>query len=67
MAAEYGWSERFIRYQLPLARVIVYHHCIQFGNPYVWTVKPPRYLPRLSAEDIRAIVLEPEHIDLSDE
>ena len=35
-----GWSEEFIIWRLPMARVLQYYHCsLQAAN--LWTLEPP--------------------------
>jgi hypothetical protein len=39
LARETGWSEHYIIWELPLARLLQYQHCALRAND-VWTVPP---------------------------
>jgi len=53
MARETGWPERYILWELPLARLLQYQHCALRAND-VWTV-PPGPAPQAVADKFDAL------------
>ena len=71
LAGEYHWPPDYIYYELPLTRAIQYLHCLQMGNPMVWTIQREKELaasaPVELAEDVLAAILAADDdIDLTD-
>lgn len=69
MAKEFGWSEHFVLYELPLARAMLYMLALQQGNPFVWTVRarPEESrgpLETLSEERLKAMLREDAEVEI---
>jgi hypothetical protein len=70
LAEKFGWSERYILYELPLSRALQYFHCLQAANPMVWTVEVDRGtrepVAMLQSEEIERMLAVDAEIDLSE-
>ncbi len=72
IAAATGWSEDYIYFRMPFARVLQYHHCEMWGHPSLWTVSREApaagsraTAPAISSQALQAVLAADDDIDLS--
>jgi len=55
LAKEYGWSEKAIIWEIPLARSLQYYHCaLQAAN--LWTLEPDGSSEKITESEIKNLL-----------